>query len=224
MVDRLRFPALIFLAYCLFVAPLSAQEARGTIQGTVTDAQKAVMPGATSLLPLGRERGRLLEVVRTTYFWNTQPRVCARVNVRVATRRLLAVMDMLRILDPHPRVQKVRRTLKQQLDALRETEAYLRSVLDTMAEGLLVGMYESLSKTFTSHKAAANRKRGEPGPARAAQPRTPARPGAAHRHDPQPPFRTSRPSRWASDLRTGNKASRRACRRLRCSSFWRANS
>src|SRR5512141_1387987 len=50
MVDRLRFPALIFLAYCLFVAPLSAQEARGTIQGTVTDAQKAVMPGATVTL------------------------------------------------------------------------------------------------------------------------------------------------------------------------------
>ncbi|MBI5479343.1 MAG: hypothetical protein HY906_10830 [Deltaproteobacteria bacterium] len=47
----------------------------------------AVLPGTTTLLPLGRERGRLLEVVRTTYFWNTQPRVCARVNLRVATRR-----------------------------------------------------------------------------------------------------------------------------------------
>jgi uncharacterized coiled-coil protein SlyX len=47
----------------------------------------AVLPGTTSLLPLGRERGRLLEVVRTTYFWNTQPRVCARLNLRVATRR-----------------------------------------------------------------------------------------------------------------------------------------
>jgi hypothetical protein len=47
----------------------------------------AVLPGTTSLLPLGRERGRLLEVVRTTYFWNTQPPICARLNLRVATRR-----------------------------------------------------------------------------------------------------------------------------------------
>ena len=47
----------------------------------------AVLPGTTAMLPLGRERGRLLEVVRTTYFWNTQPRLCARLNLRVATRR-----------------------------------------------------------------------------------------------------------------------------------------
>jgi hypothetical protein len=47
----------------------------------------AWLPGTTSLLPLGRERGRLLEIVRTHYFWNTNPPVCARVNLRVATRR-----------------------------------------------------------------------------------------------------------------------------------------
>jgi hypothetical protein len=48
----------------------------------------AFQPGTTSLLPLGRERGRLLEIVRTMYFWNTHPPVCARVNLRVATRRI----------------------------------------------------------------------------------------------------------------------------------------
>jgi hypothetical protein len=47
----------------------------------------AFLPGTTALLPLGRERGRLLEIVRTHYFWNTNPPVCARVNLRVATRR-----------------------------------------------------------------------------------------------------------------------------------------
>jgi hypothetical protein len=47
----------------------------------------AVIPGTTALLPLGRARGRLLEVVTTRYFWNTDPPVCARVSVRVATRR-----------------------------------------------------------------------------------------------------------------------------------------
>jgi hypothetical protein len=47
----------------------------------------AFRPGTTTLVYLGRERGRLLEVVRTTYFWNTQPRVCARVNLRVGTQR-----------------------------------------------------------------------------------------------------------------------------------------
>ena len=39
-------------------------------------------------------------------------------DLRVATRRLLAVLDMHRTLDPHPRIQKTRRALKHQLDAL----------------------------------------------------------------------------------------------------------
>lgn len=52
-------------------------------------------------------------------------------DLRVATRRLLAVMDFLRTLDPHPRVQKVRRALKNQLDALddlRDTQVMLVEV------------------------------------------------------------------------------------------------
>ena len=58
-------------------------------------------------------------------------------DLRVATRRLLAVMDILRILDPHPRVQKVRRVLKDQLDSLdelRDTQVMLVDVSETLAE------------------------------------------------------------------------------------------
>lgn len=57
-------------------------------------------------------------------------------DLRVTTRRLLAVMDMLRTLDPHPRVKKVRRTLKEQLDsldALRDTQVMLVEVSKTAA-------------------------------------------------------------------------------------------
>jgi CHAD domain-containing protein len=41
-------------------------------------------------------------------------------DLRVATRRLLAVLDIVRALAPHPRVQKTRKALKGQLDALDE--------------------------------------------------------------------------------------------------------
>lgn len=58
-------------------------------------------------------------------FYRTQLKTCRREiseeavhDLRVATRRLLAVMEILHILDPHPRVQKVRKALKGQLDAL----------------------------------------------------------------------------------------------------------
>jgi len=39
-------------------------------------------------------------------------------DVRVATRRLLAVLDIARTLEPHRRIQRVRRALKKQLDDL----------------------------------------------------------------------------------------------------------
>jgi CHAD domain-containing protein len=39
-------------------------------------------------------------------------------DLRVAARRLLAVLDILRAIDPHPRLQKMRRFLKEQLDNL----------------------------------------------------------------------------------------------------------
>ena len=58
-------------------------------------------------------------------------------DLRVATRRLLAAMDVLRSLDPHPRVQKVRRALKDQLDSLddlRDTQVMLVEVSESMAD------------------------------------------------------------------------------------------
>src|SRR5262245_44734250 len=58
-------------------------------------------------------------------------------DLRVATRRLLAVMDLLRILDPHPRVKKVRRVLKDQLDSLdelRDTQVMLVDISESMTE------------------------------------------------------------------------------------------
>ncbi|HPA18635.1 MAG TPA: CHAD domain-containing protein [Verrucomicrobiae bacterium] len=39
-------------------------------------------------------------------------------DLRVATRRLLALIDLLRALDPRPRLQKLREALKAQLDEL----------------------------------------------------------------------------------------------------------
>jgi len=56
-------------------------------------------------------------------------------DLRVATRRLLAVIDILRVLDPHPRVQKVRRVLKDQLDSLdelRDTQVMLVNVSESL--------------------------------------------------------------------------------------------
>ena len=55
----------------------------------------------------------------------------------VATRRLLAVMDICRTLDPHPRVQKVRRALKNQLDALDDLVGAPRAAGQRGGEGRL---------------------------------------------------------------------------------------
>ena len=58
-------------------------------------------------------------------------------DLRVATRRLRAVMDMLRQLDPEPRVKKVRRFLKDQLNALdelRDTQVMLGEVSESLAD------------------------------------------------------------------------------------------
>lgn len=56
-------------------------------------------------------------------------------DLRVATRRLLAVLDIVRALDPHPRVQKTRRALKNQLDALddlRDVQVMLVETSETL--------------------------------------------------------------------------------------------
>ena len=52
-------------------------------------------------------------------------------DLRVATRRLLALFDLLRVLIPRKRVQKIRRALKDQLDELddlRDTQVLLADI------------------------------------------------------------------------------------------------
>jgi CHAD domain-containing protein len=68
-------------------------------------------------------------------------------DLRVATRRLLALLDILRALDSHPRIQKARKALKGQLDTLDE----LRDVQVMLVEA--TGTIESLPelKPFLEH-------------------------------------------------------------------------
>ena len=73
--------------------------------------------------------------------YRSQVRICrhefseeAVHDLRVATRRLLAVLDIARALDPHPRLQRTRRSLKDQLDDLndlRDVQVMLVEVLET---------------------------------------------------------------------------------------------
>lgn len=51
-------------------------------------------------------------------------------DLRVAARRLLAILDLARALEPHPRIKKVRRFLKNQVDNLDD----LRDVQVMMVE------------------------------------------------------------------------------------------
>jgi CHAD domain-containing protein len=56
-------------------------------------------------------------------------------DLRVISRRLLALIDMLRDIAPHPRLQKLCRTLKNQLDDLddlHDTQVMLVEVSDTL--------------------------------------------------------------------------------------------
>lgn len=75
--------------------------------------------------------------------YRTQLKACKREfseeavhDLRVATRRLLAVLDLLRVLDPHPRIQKTRRALKNQLDEfddLRDVQVMLVDASETVS-------------------------------------------------------------------------------------------
>jgi CHAD domain-containing protein len=52
-------------------------------------------------------------------------------DLRVATRRLLAAIELIRALNPHPRVKKMRRSLKNQLDGfdnLRDVQVMLADI------------------------------------------------------------------------------------------------
>jgi len=58
-------------------------------------------------------------------------------DLRVATRRLLALIDMLRALSPHPRLGKLRSAFKDQLDHLddlRDTQVMLVEVSETLGD------------------------------------------------------------------------------------------
>ena len=66
-------------------------------------------------------------------------------DLRVATRRLLAVLDIARALDPHPRLQKVRRLLRDQLDDLddlRDVQVMLVEVSETIENFLDLKPFE----------------------------------------------------------------------------------
>lgn len=56
-------------------------------------------------------------------------------DLRVAARRLLALVDLIRAVSPHPRLQKIRKALKGQLDefdALRDTQVMLAEISETI--------------------------------------------------------------------------------------------
>src|SRR6185503_11368736 len=74
--------------------------------------------------------------------------------LRVATRRLLAAMDILRALDPHPRIQKTRRVLKNQLDSLDD----LRNVQVMLADISVAAANFPELESFESHLVAREKK------------------------------------------------------------------
>ena len=58
-------------------------------------------------------------------------------DLRIATRRMLALVQLLHILNPSPRLQKLRRTFKAQLDGfddLRDTQVMLVEISETVQE------------------------------------------------------------------------------------------
>ncbi len=91
------------------------------------------------------ERDRALLITALDGRWENyrvQVKTCRREfseeavhDLRVATRRLLAVLDIARVLDPSPRLQKTRRFLKDQiddLDDLRDAQVMLVEVSETI--------------------------------------------------------------------------------------------
>lgn len=67
----------------------------------------------------------------------TEPTEEAVHDLRVATRRLLALIDLLRAIIPNPRLQKLRRTLEEQLDDmddLRDTQVMLVETSESLDE------------------------------------------------------------------------------------------
>lgn len=71
-------------------------------------------------------------------------------DLRVAARRLLALTDLIRAVAPHPRLQKIRRALKRQLDEfdeLRDTQVMLVEIAQKLEElPALLPFQEALQK------------------------------------------------------------------------------
>ena len=66
-------------------------------------------------------------------------------DLRVAARRSLAALDMVRTLDPQPRVQKARRILKDQLDKLddlRDVQVMLVEIAETIQSLPQLGSFQ----------------------------------------------------------------------------------
>jgi CHAD domain-containing protein len=95
-------------------------------------------------------------------------------DLRVATRRMLALVDMLRALSPHPRLAKLRSEFKNQLDSLdelRDTQVMLVEVAETLNDLPELALYQgyltkrekrllkSTAKAIKSFKTANVRKR-----------------------------------------------------------------
>jgi CHAD domain-containing protein len=70
-------------------------------------------------------------------------------DLRVAARRMLALIDLFRAFAPHPRIQKLRRILKDQLDDfddLRDTQVALVEVTETLPELPELAPFQELLK------------------------------------------------------------------------------
>ncbi len=71
-------------------------------------------------------------------------------DLRVATRRILALIELLRALEPSPLLKKLRRDFKDQLDSLdelRDTQVMLAEISETIAElPELAALQKSLQK------------------------------------------------------------------------------
>lgn len=85
----------------------------------------------------------LLEAIDTRWEkYREQIKTCRREfseeavhDLRVAARRLLALVDLIRAVSPHPRLQKIRKAFKGQLDefdALRDTQVMLAEISETI--------------------------------------------------------------------------------------------
>ncbi|PWH12774.1 MAG: hypothetical protein DDG60_11670 [Anaerolineae bacterium] len=88
-------------------------------------------------------RELLLRAIQTRWEnYREQIKLCRREfseeavhDLRVAARRLLALVDLIRLIQPHPRLQKIRKSLKGQLDEfddLRDTQVMLAEISETI--------------------------------------------------------------------------------------------